>query len=433
MPGHAGRQVHEHNLIDRCTAQYLPHRLAERGVGVMNMDATGVTSLVFLLAELNVALLAGCIVLGVMWSRQRRAVRTYRYLAERHKGAAAGYQQFLERELADARCSAAPPPGAEAAELQGLARRLRVSFLQRESELAADAVDADPDTAWQLRQTLAQKLLGKMREAETRLASVLGQLSARQSATQSTEPSEEQRRHGEDYRRRFNTLHRHVLDDARASRDLRDGLRAQPNMPDGAHRLLDGYETQRQPLEGFLSQPDVKPLEMRHLGTGTRSDAARRLSRTRVLMEGNQARIDRQRERYRSVRAEEQALIQELRRSLDSATAQNSQLRHTYTRQIARLEENVRQADLCVQIVEKESVRRQRVIRDLLKRLEGQQDQQREIDALERTIDQFCEQAVELQGRISAVEDQLARADREILSLKAELRNDTPQAKRQLP
>ena len=376
-------------------------------------EATRLASLVFLLGELNLVLGAGCAILGVLLARHRRRLRARRLEAGAGDAARERYRRFVDRELGEARGRR----GASAAVAR--TRQLRIEYLERESAVLAGG--GDSPAAWELRENAMAAILARFRELEATLAGDGADPGGQAASGDSGADQAARLRQLEGYRERFNTLHRHAVEEAAANRELREGLRRDRAVEEGARHLLERYEQRRQPLEGFLAQPDVRPLERRHGQPGQAPRPDHRLRRTRALVEANQRQIDRPRERYRAAMDDRETLVRSLRRSLEDATARNDQLRHLYTRQIGALEENLRQSELCVQIVEKESMRRQRVIRDLLARLESEQGKRRDTDALERTIDRFCEQSVELQGRIRDLEQKLARADARVLVLSARL------------
>ncbi len=372
---------------------------------------TGLAAVVLLLGELSLALGAGCAVLGWTVLRHRRTLRAGRVARRQGQAERSAYQGYLHQQLAAARRGAsgdAPGP-----------RRLLVEYLEGELKVLAGA-GADGDPGWALRHAHAVQVIEKLR-----------QLQATPAAAMSPPASGEgdRVRRLEAYRERFNRLHGHALEERAASRELRAGLREELPGSLRARELLERYERRRGPLDGFLEAPEVDPLARRHRAGPEAVDPRGRLRRTRVLVDANQREMDVQGARQRSILQEQDVLIQNLKSSLEAAESASDAQRERHLRQVKALEEKLRQAELCTQTVEKESLRRQRVIRDLLKRLEASQQTAAEVQGLEDTIDRFCEQAVEMQGRVRSLEERLARADAEVLLLKSRDAEPLPEAR----
>ena len=366
-------------------------------------SSTQLAALVLLLGELSLALAAGCVLLGWLLLRQRRRLQAGHRVVLQRQAQGNDYRAFLQGQLA--KVHQAPGQASDA-------RRLLVAYLQGELDALASA-DGEPDSSWGLRRRHAEQVIAGLQQLDA-VKPAPGNGGAADPAQ-----DEGRVRRLEAYRDRFHRLHGHALEESAASRELRAGLQDELAESARARELLARYEGRRRGLDQFLEAPDIGPLARRHTPAAGVSDPRGRLRRTRVLLDGTQRQIDRQRQRHRSLLQQQEILIRELRRSLEAAASEGDAQRERHLRQVKALEEKVQQAELCARTVEKESARRQRVIRDLVGRLERAQEGASQVPGLEDTIDRFCEQAVELQGRIRLLEQRLAEADAEILKSRA--------------
>lgn len=374
-------------------------------------ETTGLAAVVLLLGELSLALAVGCAVLGWTVLRHRRSLRAGRVARSQGQAERSAYQGYLHQELAAARRGVSGDATGP--------RRLLVEYLEGELKVLAGAGD-DGDPGWALRRAHAAEVIKKLRHLESAAQAPAGQPAGGEG---------ERVRRLEGYRERFNRLHGHALEERAASRELRAGLREELPASVRARELLERYERRREALDGFLEAPEVDPLARRHRAAPEAVDPRRRLRRTRALLDANQREMDAQGVRQRSILQQQDVLIQDLKRSLEAAESASDAQREHHLRQVKALEEKIRQAELCTQTVEKESLRRQRVIRDLLKRLEASQQSAAQVQGLEDTIDRFCEQAVEMQGRVRSLEERLAAADAEVLLLKSRHAEPPPEAR----
>jgi hypothetical protein len=213
------------------------------------------------------------------------------------------------------------------------------------------------------------------------------------------------------YRQRFKDLHERVAEEAIANKEFQAGLQAviegEVMSPDKVRMLISSYKNKRQPLDAYLERSDVSPIDDRKERVHYRLLAVRKNQRSRSITNLSARRIQESTQAIKAVSQRQRGIVDLLQDEFTKDENEKTKLLVSYQQQIKHLEQSIVDSEECIATLERENNRRQRMIDDLLKRLEEGADTSNEVKVLQQTIDRFSNQAMEMAKKMYGLESEI--------------------------
>jgi hypothetical protein len=192
--------------------------------------------------------------------------------------------------------------------------------------------------------------------------------------------------------------------------------------------LLTQYEQERAPLDRYL---DGASTGLKPPTSNSSSDAPsdmHRLRRQQRLLERSESVVEEKHQALRRAVEQQQQIILGLREKVEQAEEREEAIKTYYRQQVRKLQEALVSSRHSAEGLEKEIARSKRTIRSMVNRFEKKEAEAASQADLEATIERFSTQAISMQQRIQALEQELANLSTENLTLKARAATTRPDA-----
>lgn len=207
------------------------------------------------------------------------------------------------------------------------------------------------------------------------------------------------------YRNRFNDLHKEVRKEREASREMQESLsehlgEAVPEV----RRVVDDYKERTGGLDEVLDQPDVRYLNDYEDPTQPKFDWVGHWNKrqNRVFHASNQ--------RVNAAITGLKAATDQQQQALESLPDKQASQEDHVAEISASLEQSARE----IAALERENRRRERIIGELTEKLNSREKRSRHATDLEKIVDRYARQAMEMTQRLQQLEDFIERNNLEI-------------------